>query len=516
MTTTRWAGWNGARIVSCGMAEDAFALAGGLLFTLAFAPFNLAYLAPLALMLLFASWQHAGAPRAMLRGYLFGLASFGLGVSWVYISIHDFGGTDRFSAIAITVLFVLFWSLFPALTALLSIRLGGSRRLVAMPFVWVLIEYFRGVVLLNGFPWLLAAYSQMATPLSGYVPLLGAYGTGFVLALSAVIAVAMLQKPRQRLKLGGLLALIWLTGGLLQTVTWTRPIGDPIRVSMIQGNIGQNQKWRPENRVNTLLLYKRLTEAHWDSDLIIWPETAIPAFLSEVEDFFLTPLAEAARQHDADLVVSLPVQGKRDDEIYNAVVTLGKDHGIYRKNHLLPFGEYMPLQPLSGFILQQMKVHLGDFTPGGNRQPLLKAAGYPFITSICYEDAFGDANITGLQDAAYLVNVTNDAWFGDSLEPHQHLAIASMRALETGRYLLRATNTGVTAIIAPDGKVVNQAPLFATTVLTDTITPMAGMTPYAHWGDRPIVIALALALSVLLVWRRVAAGNKKWCVDEPM
>ena len=192
------------------------------------------------------------------------------------------------------------------------------------------------------------------------------------------------------------------------------------------------------------------------------------------------------------------------DEKYNAVMTLGKETGMYRKKHLLPFGEYLPWQPVSGFILNSLAIKLGNFTPGSIDQPLLKAGGYSFITSICYEDAFGDAGLTGLPDAAYLVNVTNDGWFGNSIEPHQHLQMARMRAMETGRFMLRATNTGVTAVIAPDGKIISQAPLFTATVLTETITPMAGMTPYANRGDTPFIIVLPVLFFGLLVYGRLS------------
>ncbi|MGZ8227049.1 MAG: apolipoprotein N-acyltransferase, partial [Methylococcaceae bacterium] len=357
-----------------------------------------------------------------------------------------------------------------------------------------------GCLVLNGFPWLLSAYSQLETPLAGYIPILGAYGTGFLLALTAAVFVAMLENKKQRLLMSLFLALLWLTGGFLKAIEWTEQSGDPIRVSLIQGNITQDQKWQPENRLNTLLLYKKMTEEHWDSNVIIWPETAIPAYLSEVDDFFLSPLAEAARRHDVDLVVSLPVEGDNEHELYNAVMTLGKERAMYRKDHLLPFGEYLPLQPLSGWVLGQLNIRLGKFSPGGENQPLLKAGGYPFVTSICYEDAFGDAAIAGLPAAAYLVNVTNDGWFGNSIEPHQHLQIARMRALETGRFLLRATNTGATALVSPDGAIIRQAPLFQTTVLTGQITPMKGMTPYAYWGDKPIVGVLLILLGCLLIY----------------
>jgi apolipoprotein N-acyltransferase len=483
---------------------DLLAAIAGILFTLAFAPFDYAYLAPMALILLFASWQNITPGRALSRGYLFGLGAFGLGVSWVYISIHDFGRANMLSSALVTGLFVGFWALFPALAGYLSVKLRTKDRglisIMVMPVVWLLIEYFRGYWVLNGFPWLQIAYSQLETPMAGYIPVTGVYGTGFLVALTASVIVFMFQTRNHRLLLTTALALIWTTGSVLQGIKWTEAIGDPIRVSLIQGNIKQDQKWRPENKLNTLRYYKTMTETHWDSSVIVWPETSIPAYLSEVNEWFLLPLSKAAQQHKSDLIVSLPAHGNSEDEKYNAVMTLGKETALYRKKHLLPFGEYLPWRPVSGFILNSLGMKLGNFKPGGIDQPLLKAGGYSFITSICYEDAFGDANIIGLPDAAYLVNVTNDGWFGNSMEPHQHLQIARMRAMETGRFLLRATNTGVTAVVAPNGRIISKAPPFEATVLTETITPMGGMTPYARIGDQPVILVLMILLICTIIY----------------
>jgi len=491
---------------------DLLAAIAGILFTLAFAPFDYAYLALAALSLLFASWQNITPGRAILRGYLFGLGSFGLGVSWVYISIHDFGRANMLSSGLLTGLFVGFWALFPALAGYLSVKLlpinRGLIAMMVMPVVWLLIEYFRGYWVLNGFPWLQIAYSQLETPLAGYIPIVGVYGTGFLIALTASAIVFILQTNKHWLLLTTTIVALWTTGGVLQTIKWTDAIGEPILVSLIQGNITQDQKWLPENRLKTLLHYKNMTEQHWDSAVVVWPETSIPAYLSEVNKWFLLPLSKAAQQHKADLIVSLPAHGNSEDEKYNAVMTLGKETGLYRKKHLLPFGEYLPWQPVSGFILNSLAIKLGNFKPGGIDQPLLKAGGYPFITSICYEDAFGDAGIIGLPGAAYLVNVTNDGWFGNSIEPHQHLQIARMRAMETGRFLLRSTNTGVTAVIAPDGKIISQAPLFKATVLTETITPMGGMTPYVSSGDKPVILVLMILLFCMIVYDRSFINNK--------
>ncbi len=481
---------------------DLVSLIAGILLTLSFAPFDYVYLALAALIFLFASWQNISPGRAALRGYLFGLGSFGLGVSWVYISIHDFGGADLLSSIILTSLFIILWALFPALSGYLSVKLmppsAKILQLFAIPLIWIIIEYVRGYLLLNGFPWLQIAYSQLETPLAGYIPIVGGYGTGFLLAFTASAAVILIFYKRHLALLTVIIAVLWSTGTWLKTVKWTQTAGSPIKASLIQGNISQGQKWKLENRNHTLQKYKSMTEEHWDSDVIVWPETAVPAFLSEVNDSFLLPLSAEAAKNNTDLIISIPIKENLQHQKYNAAITLGKNVGIYRKSHLLPFGEYLPLQPLSGFLLNILDIPLANFLPGRTDQPLLKAGGYSFITSICYEDAFSDVNIRGLPEAAYLVNVTNDAWFGDSLEPHQHMQIARMRAMETGRFLLRAANTGISAIVSPEGKIINQAPLFETAVISGAIIPMEGMTPYARFGDRAIMSVIGLLLVALI------------------
>lgn len=476
----------------------------GVLLTLAFAPFNYSFLVLVSLVLVFLSWLDCTPARAAIRAYLFALGLFGTGVSWVYISIHDFGGAPVLVATTLTVLFVCFWSLFPALTAYLSVKIAGEKHkkklIWIIPFIWILIEYYRGYWFLNGFPWLQIAYTQLEMPLKGYVPLIGVYGTGFLLALTISVLVAGLTKSIKYSTALIFVILLWGTGGYLQTLKWTEPMGKAIHVALIQGNVAQDQKWLPKNRIKILQRYQQLTEQNWDSDIIIWPETAIPAYLSQVKEFYLDPLSAKARQHNTDLIVSLPIFGAKKKEYFNSVLTLGAHEGRYHKNHLLPFGEYLPLQPLSGFVLDLLNIPLGDFTSGGNQQKLLQAGGYPFSTSICYEDAFGEEAIRDLPEAAFLVNVTNDAWFGDSIEPHQHMQVAQMRALETGRYLLRTTNTGVTAIVAPDGLVIAKAPLFKQAVLKGEFFPMEGMTVYARLGDKIIILILFICLIAVVFW----------------
>lgn len=478
----------------------------GILLTLAFAPYDYGYLAALALVFFYCFCMAQSIWRAVITGYLFGLGLFGSGIWWVYISIHNFGGADPVSSSLLVLLLVGIWALFPALTAGLFVKFFASAdvrlRVAAFSVLWVAVEYFRGYWLLNGFPWLQIAYSQINTPLAGFAPLAGVYGLGFLLALSASMAVEMWRIRSVRCWPGALVLLsIWAGGWCLQGIQWTKAGGSPVTMTLVQGNIAQGQKWLPGQKLRTLQLYQQLTEQHWDSDVIIWPETAIPAFLSQVKDFYLDPLAQKARDHGVDLVVSLPTNGQGKD-YYNSVMTLGRKEALYHKNHLLPFGEYLPLQPLSGWILDQLQIPLGDFAAGTDRQPLLQAGGYPFVTTICYEDAFGELVIRQVEQAAYLVNVTNDAWFGNTSQPYQHMQMAQMRALEVGRYMVRVTNTGLTGFVKPNGQISKQAPLYTTTTLTDTIIPMTGLTPYARWGDRAVFVCLFAMLALLqtLVW----------------
>ncbi len=475
----------------------------GLLLALAFAPFNYAVLAIFSLSYLFWSWQGVSAAKAALRGYLFGCGLFGVGVSWVYVSVHDFGGASMLGAGLLTVFFVAFWALFPALIGFCVVKFNqiGNHwvSLLLAPLVWILVENIRGYWLLNGFPWLQIAYTQLDTPLSGYIPLLGVYGTGFLLALNSAVLVFCTRQQKYRIRLLSLLGGIWLGGWALSQIQWTEEVGDAFKVSLVQGNISQDQKWVPQNRMNTLMKYKQLTQQHWDSKVIIWPEASIPAFLSDVDEFYIRPLEAEAKQHQVDLVVSLPMDEPDSKAMFNGVLVIGKERGAYKKNHLLPFGEYMPLQPLSGFVLKLLGIKLGDFNAGGDQQAFLKAGGYAFSTSICYEDAFGGEVARNIEQAAFLVNVTNDAWFGNSIEPHQHMQIARMRALETGRFLARATNTGITGFVGPNGKIISQAPLFETYVLTDAIKPMQGLTPYARIGDYWIIGGLSLLLIIVVV-----------------
>lgn len=477
----------------------------GLLVPLAFAPYDAHWLIVIALASLYVLCSQQSLKKAALTGYLFGGSMFGFGVWYAYISIHDNGGADPISAILLTALLAGFMALFLGLAGLLlawaSRQSGIALRVLLAAFLWIFVEWLRGDWVLNGFPWLQIAYSQLDTPLAGFAPIVGVYGVGFILALSVFLTVETLRRrtiwPWSLLSI----ALLWGGGHFLdQHLSWTEASGEPIRITLLQGNISQTQKWQSDWRLATLKRYQQMSQQHWqDSDVIIWPETSIPAFYHQVAEPFVRPLAQEAASHQVDLVIGLPyTDGKKAD--YNSVLVPGETAHFYHKHHLLPFGEYLPLQPLSGWILDQLQIPLGDFARGDAQQPLLVAGGQPFVTTICYEDVFGDQVSAQAEQAAYLVNVTNDAWFGDSSQPYQHMQMAQMRALETGRYLVRATNTGLTGVVDPQGQLVAQLPLFVQDSLTASILPMQGLTPYMLLGDSSVFAGLIGLVLLVYGW----------------
>jgi len=483
------------------------AFAAGALTVTAFAPFSLPPLALLGPALLFWLWVDATPRQGFIRGYGYGLGLLGFGVFWMHISIDQFGNIGLAGAIALTLIFVALLALFYGLVGNLACRYAKHplALTLSLPSLWVLGEWIRGW-LFGGFPWLTLGYSQIDMPLAGFAPLLCVYGLSWLLVLSAGLIVGTLHSGvRGRAAALLLLVLIWGSGALLQNTSWTETLGQPFRVSMIQGNIPQVDKWKPAQLSPTLDLYLSETRSHWDSDLVIWPETAVPAFAHVVNQRLLQPLAKEAQENSSQVLMGIPIWQEKDRSYFNGLMQI-KDGGVagqYLKRHLVPFGEFMPLDEWLRPVLTWMKIPMSSFAAGETAQPLLQLAGYPVGLSICYEDAFGNEIADALPDAAYLVNVSNDAWFGDSLAPYQHLEIARMRALETGRDLLRSTNTGVSALINHKGQIMGKSPPFERHVLTGEVTPRAGGTPYVQFGNIVVILAvLCLLVLFQLIARR--------------
>lgn len=464
---------------------------------LAFAPFDIFPLALVSPLVLFACWRGAEPRRAFLRGWLFGAGAFGIGVFWIHESFQ-FSNIGLGVAIPLTVVFVAFLSLYPALQGYLSRRLRvapeGARLLLIYPALWVLAEWLRGW-LFTGFTWLQLGYSQIDSPLAGFLPLTGVYGVGWVVTFLAALILYAINGDR-RIRAGAIVAIVavLLSGGALRSVSWTDDAGAAVKVALVQGNIPQDQKWLPSMRQPTLDRYLALTRRHWDADLVVWPESAVPGLFHQMRRFIDAVDAEA-KEHRSQVLIGIPAVDPAAGRFTNSVVLVGSGSGVYHKRHLVPFGEYLPFDRLLRPITEAFGIPVSNFSPGPREQDLLRGAGQPLALSVCYEIAFGGEIIRDLPEARFLVTVSNDAWFGKSLGPHQHFQIARVRALETGRFLLRATNTGITAIVAPDGGVAARLAQFEVGVLVGEIMPRSGATPYVILGDYPFVAAMFLLLA---------------------
>lgn len=477
---------------------NAVALLAGMLLPFSFSPFHYYPIAVISLALLFVSWQGISAKQAALRGFLFGVGFFGVGVSWVYVAIHDFGSANMPLAALLTAVFVAFFALYLAVVGWGIKKISGNTLstidfVFLLPVAWIVFEYFKGWFL-TGFPWLEVGAGQIDGPLSGYTPIVGVLGVSLLTAVSAGLIAAAWQTKRMSLLIAVLV--IWTAGYFLKPVLWTQPVDKEIKVSIIQGNIPQEIKWDPDQLYKTLALYKEKTEQHWDSDLIVWPENAVPVFYHQVNEFYLEPLEKQARANKTDILLGLPVLNKATDEYYNSIMSLGVQQGFYYKSHLVPFGDYVPFEWLRG-VIKFFDLPMSSFRPGPVSTELVHAAGQAIGLSICYEDTFSTEVLRTVPEASLLVNATNNAWYGDSFAPHQHLQISQNRALETGRATIRATTNGVSAFIDFKGHLQQQTAQFEEAVLTGNVQPRQGATPYVTWGRIPLCL---LSLFMLVAW----------------
>ncbi len=451
--------------------------------------------------------------RGSAIGFAFGLAYFVVGVGWVRVSLHEFGGMPLALAWFSAVLFCAYLALWPALacgTAAWIAPRGGQRawlsRAVVFAAAWGFSEYLRAH-LFTGFEWLGIAQSQAgAGPFAGLLPIVGGFGTAFVLAFVASLLASVLastlpgrkqraSEPGYRRAAPALVAsAVLLVSWPLAFIDWSRPEGSPVRVSLLQGNVAQSMKWEPEKFQATLLLYESLvTEAQ--GQLIILPETALPAPLDRIDPAYVERLRGIAFAKGANLLIGVPL--REEGRFYNAVVSMGVEPAQqYRKVHLVPFGEFMPLRTLLGWFYANVTIPMSDFTPGRVDQPPIRVNGQTLGISICYEDAFARDVHRTLPDATLLVNVSNDAWFGRSRAARQHLQLAQMRAREFARPMVRANNTGITAVIDARGEVTAELPAWQIGTLEAEVRGHRGYTPYMMWGDLPMLIVFLAVLGI--------------------
>lgn len=484
------------------------AVCSGLVLPLSFAPTEWWPLAVATLAVLYLLLQQATPKQALLTGWLFGLGYFGIGVHWIYHSLHLFGAAIAPLAALLTLVFVLVMTLFPAFTAYFWARFRQPTNplinVLLFTTLWVLSELLRGK-LMDGFPWILIGYSQTTGPLGSLAPLVGVYGLSLLVVLCACTGVVvLLGAMRHRLVAGLLFAAPFALGFVMQTVSFSTPVGEPMNVRMVQANIPQEMKFSQERLQGALTQYTRMTaEPGLNSvNLVVWPETAIPTYFDRVDDV-MQPFIQSMDERNID-VLSGGFQRDGDD-IYNAVRQLGGERAVYRKRHLVPFGEYMPLRFVLDFAAQFIDIPMSDLTAGSGPHVPLVLQGVPVGISICYEDVYGEEMRALLPASQLLVNVSNDAWFGNSAAPHQHEQKARMRAREFARPLVRVTNTGVSSAIDHQGRILGRIAHNTKGILDVQVQPREGYTFYARTGNWPVFVLCVVFLLSLLFMRNRAA-----------
>jgi apolipoprotein N-acyltransferase len=488
-----------------GPAGLALALLAGVLLSLSFAPVGAWPLSILCPALLMALWQGATPRRAAWLGSAFGVGTYGAGTYWLYVSIHGFGQAPVWLTIVLMVAMVALMAVWQGLLGYAAARWlpekGAWRWYAGLPAAWLLVEWWRGWFL-SGFPWLSLGYAHTDTLLRHWAPVLGVYGLSALCLLQGGALLALWRGGAlARAVAVAVIALAWGGGAVLAPIQWTHAVGAPVPVAVVQGAIPQDEKWIESNREPTRRRYRELNEQTGAAKLVVWPESAIPEVANDIVPY-LSSIQASSVARGADLLMGV-VRAEEDGETYyNSIMSLGGELAFYNKRHLVPFAEYFPVPSFVRSWLRLMSLPYADFTAGTETQKPMRAAGLMLAPTICYEDAFGSAQRALVGQSDLLVNVTNDAWFGHSTARYQHLQISRLRALESQRYLVRAANDGVSALVGPDGQLLATAPEFTPAVLHGTVQARRGLSPYTVTGDAPLLLIGCLAVGSAALRRR--------------
>jgi len=481
---------------------NVLALLSGSIFYLAFAPFNLWPLGILSIFVLLVISMQASAKQVAFRHYLFAIAMYGWGISWIYVSVHEHGEAPPMLAGGLVALLVSVLSLPMLLQGFLLHRFFRFHLLafsLGLVLLWTIREWLF-TWFLTGFPWLLIGYGHLETPLGAFAPYTGVLGVGLLVVTSASLMHYALRVKRRKHKglASILLLLIWGSGYILSHFDWVQERGDAISVSLVQGNIDQHQKWRRDMVRPIIQRYVDLTESEWGRDLIVWPEAAVTIFRGSAQNL-LSDIDNRGKAEKSTLILGLPDRDESGN-VYNAALALGQGEGLYFKRLLVPFGEYVPFERQLRGLIKAFDLPMSRNETGPEDQALLRVGDLKVLMSICYEIIYPNL-IRSEESADLLITISNDTWFGESIGPLQHMQMAQMRALENGRYLLRATNSGVTAIVDPKGRIQVQLPQFQEGVLRGEVKAMEGRTPYTRFGDLPILGFVGVLLLSLMIWR---------------
>ena len=491
----------------------------GALQTFTLAPYSYWLLGPVSIILILLCTQALSPStkpvNGFLYGWLFGLGLFGSGASWVYVSINTYGNAPPILAGSLTVIFVAGLSIFTALNFWLYFKLrGNSKALNGLLFaaIWVLGDAFRGVFL-TGFPWLYLGYAHLNSPLNGWIPVIGVHGLSFITALTGAAIALMINtwkdvtpcSKAQQYGLPLVAIILWSSGPILNQVNWSQAkvFDEPsakheLSVALIQTNIPQELKWTRTQIPKTMRLLEKMTAETWQSDLIVWPETAVPRVYDQARPY-LNTMSRLAKQHDTNIISGIPYREPAAENnryiFHNSIVSIGQGEHIYHKQKLVPFGEYVPLEDLLRGLIDFFNLPMSNFRTGAEDQALLKSFNSTVAPFICYEVVYPDFVAKQSAEADYLITISNDSWFGTSIGPLQHLEMAQMRAAENARYMVRGTTNGISAVIDERGNIIDQSEQFIQTTLHSKVRLLEGRTPFSYTGSLPIfILALLLVL----------------------
>lgn len=481
-----------------------YAFALGMASVLAFAPFNISPAILATLMGLFLLWQKSETTfDAMRIGLWFGLGMFGVGTSWLFSSMYFYSGMNIVTSALATLVFVVFLSLYLMIAGFLVAKLKQSNPqrawidlAVMMPMVWVLMEWVRGSWF-TGFPFLLVGNTHIGTWLDGYAPVFGVLGVTWAIATSAGLFLLLL-KSRMWLQVSAAFAFVWLTGAGLQKVQWVKPVDKPVKVALLQGNIPQDKKWLESEFTPSMKVYVGQTKKNMDADVIVWPETAIPAYYDLVEKGVLNSFIEDAGLLKKDILLGVIARNEDHSKYYNALVNAANPNERYYKKHLVPFSEYFPFSNFFKALSLLFNIPFSEFSQGDLVNKPMKLGGQMAGVTVCYEIAFGDEMAQTVAQTRYLITVSNDAWFAHTFEPAQQVQDVQMRALELGREIARSTNTGYTIIVGIDGQIKKEIPPYKAGVLKGDVQPYEGETFFAKWKMLPIQVLMAIGLLFVL------------------
>ncbi|MEZ5493646.1 MAG: apolipoprotein N-acyltransferase [Pseudomonadales bacterium] len=486
---------------------DVAVLLAGAMLPLALAPFNWWWFAPLPLLAYLALSHGVAMRRRYWRSFLLGLGFYGTGTSWIYVSVHDYGPAPAPLAAGLIFLFSCGMALLFLLPMLCWHRFFQDKRggvALAFPALWMLNEWFRSWIL-TGFPWLFVGYSQTETFIGNWAPVVGVYGISFLLAFVAASTFECIQQRRFSIAFLLSLSLLYAGSTLLGSVSWTHTTGTQQDFALIQGNVPQQLKWKPEQREAIRTLYRNASEPLLKKHaLVVWPEAAIPELYTSEHPFF-QQMAQRLRSSGGALITGVPTLHYNTDDtpyFHNSMIGLGEASGTYNKQRLVPFGEYVPLESWLKDLLDFFKMPISDFRVGTADQSNINSGLLRIASSICYEVAYPKLVAQQATDADILLTVSNDTWFGNSIGPHQHLQMAQMRARENAREMLRATSNGISAHIDARGKIISRSPQFEYFVLQGTTQARQGHTPYQQLGNWPMLGICLLLLLAVQVYRK--------------